>query len=182
MCNPINTNNCTMHMVCTTMYTCAAPCSALTKGVYTMGNIANKQVVAPVQGVVAQATVVVPATLRAVRVARVQAALHRNRIAAKQVAHVAKVQAANNSAYLLAVQQLAAQYGVAAPNTLSVRSVHTPQQHAPSTQPGACARVHAIAAQCNGVRSTTLAMCKQAGINPATAATQYAKYRKANML
>ena len=132
--------------------------------------------------VAAQATVAIPATLRAVRVARVQAALLRNRIVAKQQAFAAQQQAAKQSAYMLAVQQLAAQYGVPVPNTLSVRAHNNQQKHAPSAVQGACAQVHAIAAQCGGVRAATLAACKAAGINPATAATQYAKYRKANML
>ncbi len=145
--------------------------------------VAPQATVAPAQVVVAQATVVVPQTLRALRIARLQVALLQQRIAAKQVAHAVRTQAANQQAYLLAAQQLAAQYGInPAHNTLAVRSVHTKQQHAPSAVAGACAKVHAIAAQCNGVRSATLAACKAAGINPATAATQYAKYRKANML
>jgi hypothetical protein len=149
-----------------------------------MGN--NKNVVAatvaPAQVVVAQATVAVPTTLRAVRIARVQVALHRNRIARKQTQYVAATTASKQQAYMLAVQQLSAQFGLPVPNTLSVRAYNNPQKHAPSAVQGACAQVHAIAAQCGGVRATTLAACKAAGINPATAATQYAKYRKANML
>lgn len=141
-----------------------------------------KATVAPTQAVVAQATVVVPATLRAVRIARVQVALHAKRIAKKQAVHAAAASASKQQAYMLAVQQLAAQFGVPVPNTLSVRAYNNPQKHAPSAVQGACAQVHAIAAQCGGVRATTLAACKAAGINPATAATQYAKYRKANMV
>lgn len=144
--------------------------------------VAPQATVATEQVVAAQATVVIPATLRAVRIARVQQALHAKRIAAKQQHHVAQTQHAQQQAYMLAVQQLAVQFGVPVPNTLSVRAYNNPQKHAPSAVQGACAQVHAIAAQCGGVRSTTLAMCKQAGINPATAATQYAKYRKANMV
>lgn len=125
----------------------------------------------------------VPATLRALRIARVQVALYAKHVAAKAQAHAARTSAANRTAYMLAAQQLAAHYGIAAEHTtLAVRAVHTKQQHAPSAEAGACKRVHAIAAQCNGVRSATLAACAAAGINPATAATQYAKYRKANML
>ncbi len=152
-----------------------------------MVNIAKKQqtatVVANVQVVAPVVTVAQPATLRATRIARVQVALHAQRIAAKQQHYVAQTQHAKQQAYLHAVQQLAAHYGIdPAQNTIAVRAVNTVQQHAPSAVAGACKRVHEIAAQCNGVRSATLAACKAAGINPATAATQYAKYRKANML
>ena len=111
---------------------------------------------------------------RTARLAAVHVAYRARAQAAKRTAHAAATQAANQSAYLLAVQQLAAQYGVAAPTTLSVRASTHKQQHAPSAQSGACAQVHALAAANNYVRAATLAACKQAGINPATAATQFA--------
>jgi hypothetical protein len=140
----------------------------------------QNNVVAVEQGVAAQATVAIPATLRALRVARVQVALYARRIAEKKQAYVARVQANNQRAYMLAAQQLAAQYGLdPAQNTLAVRAVHSKQQHAPSAAPGACARVHALAEQYKGVRADVLAACKLAGINPATAATQFAKWQKA---
>lgn len=124
-------------------------------------------------------------TLRATRVAVVQAAAYaalRTQQAAARMQRVAAAQHAKQQAYMLAVQQLAAQYGIdPAHNTLAVRTMRTAQQHAPSAQAGACKQVHTIAAQCNGNRAATLAACKLAGINPATAATQYAKYRKAHM-
>jgi hypothetical protein len=113
-------------------------------------------------------------TTRTARVAAVATAYRARARNAKLAAHTAATVAANQSAYMLAAQQLAAQYGVAAPTTLSVRSVRSVQQHAPSAVQGACAAVRALAATHNYVRSATLAACKQAGINPATAATQYA--------
>jgi hypothetical protein len=92
--------------------------------------------------------------------------------------HAARITARKQAAYMQAVQQLAAQYGVPVPNTMSVRAYNNAQKHAPSAVQGACARVHAIAAQYNGDRAATLAACKAEGINPATAQTQYAKYKK----
>ena len=83
--------------------------------------------------------------------------------------------------YMLAVQQLAAQYNMPVPNTMSVRPFNKPQQHAPSAVQGACAVVHALADQYKE-RSATLAACKERGINPATAATQYAKWKKLQTL
>jgi transposase-like protein len=113
-------------------------------------------------------------TLRTARIQAVQAAT----IAIAQQVRTAARNARKAAAYMLAVQQLAARYGVAAPNTMSVRAYNNPQKYAPSAQRGACAQVHAIAAANNGVRSATLAACAAAGINPATAATQFAKYSK----
>lgn len=106
---------------------------------------------------------------------------------AQRIARVQQLRASKNEArrvaatqhsYMLAVQQLAAQYGLPVPNTMSVRAYNNPQKHAPSAVQGACARVHAIAEQNHGVRAATLAACKEAGINPATAATQFAKWQK----
>ena len=113
-------------------------------------------------------------TRNAQRIARVQE-LRKSKNEARRVA-------ATQSAYMLAVQQLAAQYGLPVPNTMSVRPFNKPQQHAPSAVQGACGRVHALAEQNNGVRSATLAACKAEGINPATAATQFAKWQKAQRL
>lgn len=87
--------------------------------------------------------------------------------------------AATQHAYMLAVQQLAAQHGMPVPNTMSVRPFNKPQQHAPSAVQGACALVHELAEQNQGVRAATLAACVARGINPATAATQFAKWQKA---
>mgnify|MGYP003407644418 CR=1 FL=1 len=106
------------------------------------------------------------------RIARVQE-LRASKHAARQLART-------QQAYMLAAQQLAAQYGMPVPNTMSVRAYNNVQKHAPSAVQGACARVHAIAEACGGVRAATLAQCKAEGINPATAQTQFAKWLKAN--
>lgn len=108
------------------------------------------------------------------RIARIQQ-LRADKNSARRVA-------ATQQAYMLAVQQLAAQYNMPVPNTMSVRPFNKPQQHAPSAVQGACAQVHAIAVANQGVRAATLAACKAAGINPATAATQFAKWQKAQKL
>lgn len=116
-------------------------------------------------------------------------ARYQQRIAAVQQLraskNAARALAAQQQAYMLAVQQLAAQYNMPVPNTLSVRSVAHAQKHAPSAVQGACAAVHKIATEvsaANGgstkVRAQVLAACKAQGINPATAATQYAKWVK----
>jgi len=119
------------------------------------------------------------ALTRAKRVTAVSNAYRTRARSAKLAAHVAATQAHNQQAYMLAVQQLAAQYGVPAPTTLSVRSVAGTQKHAPSAQSGACAQVRALAAANNYNRAATLAACKAAGINPATAATQFANAKRA---
>jgi hypothetical protein len=80
--------------------------------------------------------------------------------------------AAQQQQYKLALQQLQAQYNIAPKHQVS--SVQT--QRAPHGT-GVCAQVHAIAAQCGGNRKATLAACAVAGINAATAATQFAKYK-----
>ncbi len=84
---------------------------------------------------------------------------------------------ANKAAYMQQVQQLQATYGVAATSNATRSNVAV---HARSAVSGACAAVHALAAAHNGNRAATLAACVAAGINPATAATQFAKYKKAN--
>ncbi len=118
--------------------------------------------------------------INALRAARLQAVAQANAVVAQQARAAARNQRKSNAvqvrtqAYMLAVQQLAVKMGVPVPNTLSVRSVANAQVHAPSTQSGACAKVHALAAANNYVRAATLQACAAAGINPATAATQYA--------
>jgi hypothetical protein len=99
--------------------------------------------------------------------------------ALRKAKHQARITARTQSAYMQEVQALAAKYNLPVPNTMSVRAYNNPQKHAPSAVQGACAAVHALAEQCNGDRKATLAACKAAGINPATAATQYAKWKKA---
>lgn len=114
------------------------------------------------------------------RIAQVQA-LRASKNAQRRIAR-------QQAAYMLAVQQLAAQYNMPVPNTLSVRAYNNAQKHAPSAVQGACGRVHQIASEQaaiagnNNVRKQVLQQCKAEGINPATAATQYAKWHKAQQL
>lgn len=84
---------------------------------------------------------------------------------------------ANKAAFTSAVHALQATYGVAATSNATRSNV---AQHPRSAVSGACAAVHALAAQHGGVRAATLAACVAAGINPATAATQFARWKKAN--
>lgn len=129
----------------------------------------------------AQAKLPKNGALRAIRIAAVHAALRAKRTAHKLHLHVCATNAYKQQAYLAAVQQLAVSYGLdPAQNTVAVRSVHAKQNHAPSAQAGACARVHALCELHNGVRANVLAACKQEGINPATAATQYQRWKRAN--
>ena len=124
-----------------------------------------------------------PAANTATRMQQRIAAAQELRASKNAARRVAQQQAA----YMLAVQQLAAQYNMPVPNTLSVRAYNNAQKHAPSAVQGACGRVHAIAdeqADIAGnydVRKQVLQQCKAEGINPATAATQYAKWHKAKI-
>lgn len=132
----------------------------------------------------ATAQVLSASQLRAKRVNAVQAALYAQRTAAKQAAHAQAQAASKQQAYLAAVAVLAAQYGVplaansAVMRTLNGSATNIVTKHAPSAHSGATHRVRAIAAQCNFVRSATLAACAAEGINPNTAATQYAVAKK----
>lgn len=104
------------------------------------------------------------------RIAAVQAkraAKHATRIAARNAAAEA---AAKLAAYQQKLAELQAEFGMpaVAPKTVSV-----------PRGTGVCGQVHAIAAKCNYDRKATLAACKEAGINPATAQTQYALAKKA---
>lgn len=122
-----------------------------------------------------------PSQLRASRVAALTAAnvaIAQNVRIAQRNDRKASILHSKQQNYMLKVQQLAAEYGLAVPNTMSVRPLATAQRHAPSVQAGACAQVHAIAAAHNGDRKATLAACKVAGINPATAATQFSKFKQ----
>lgn len=82
----------------------------------------------------------------------------------------------NKAAYTLQVQQLQAQYGVA---STSAATRSNTAVYARSSVQGACKQVHAIAAANGFNRALTLAACKAAGINPATAATQFATAKRA---
>lgn len=106
--------------------------------------------------------------------------LRTQRVARVTAARVAR----NQTAYQMAVQQVAAQYGVAVP--VRTHTMHNPRvagtvRFAPSTTPNACRQVHALAAQHGYHRANTLAACHAAGINPATASTQFALAKKAAM-
>lgn len=146
--------------------------------------VAVEQAVGPVQ----------PATLRAKRVAAVQQALHAKRLAAKHAKYVAVAHAyaaqqealAKQQAFNLAVQELAVQYGVPVEQLAAA-----PRANSATGQPSSssimvngvymtpCKAVHALADQYRE-RKATLAACKLHNINPATAATQYNVWRKAN--
>lgn len=118
-------------------------------------------------------------TLRATRIAAVQQALYAKRVAAKQAKYVAAQQAytaaqqaiANKQAYLAEIAALATKYGITAPQQSVTK--------APRSS-GACAQVWAIAAQHGYDRKATLAACVAAGINAATAATQFALAKRAH--
>lgn len=91
--------------------------------------------------------------------------------------HASRITARNQAAYMLAVQQLAAQYGMPAP-TQAQRAVNSVQRHAPSNIPGACKTVR------TWVAANPLATVQEAKeffankINPATVATQFGIARK----
>lgn len=116
--------------------------------------------------------------LRTARINAIKNALYAQRTAAKQAKHQQVTAAHNAAAYMQAVQQLATQYGLPAP-TLAKRAVRTTQLHAASTAQNPCKQVHAFA-DIHKTRAATLAACTAAGINPATASTQYAKWLKLN--
>lgn len=120
-------------------------------------------------------------TTRATRLqavaAATQAIVQGVRVAARNARKQA-AQASKQQAYMLAVQQLATQYGVPVPNTLSVRAVAGAQKHAPSTVQGACSVVRAWVAA-NPTATRAQALQHFAGtINPATVSTQFAAARK----
>ena len=114
-------------------------------------------------------------TLRATRLATQATLLLSKHVAQKQAKYQKATVAYNTTAYNLAVQQLAAQYGLPVP---SARNTTATATKAP--QSGVTAQVWQIAAQYGGNRKATLQACASAGINAATAATQYARYKNAN--
>lgn len=134
-------------------------------------------------------------SLRARRLAAIQVTLQQRRIAAKQAKFVAVSQAhadeqarlAKQQAYQLAVEQLAAQYGIplhqhVAPRANSATVVPSRNQVLIDGQYFTpCKAVHELAA-IHGNRKDTLAACKLHGINPATAATQWGVYKKEHNL
>lgn len=99
--------------------------------------------------------------------------------------HAARVTARNLQAYNAQVAALQAQLGIT-PDMLQARAVHgaatnIAPKHAPSALVNACATVRELAAQHGFNRAATLAAAQALGINPATAATQYAKAKKASV-
>lgn len=129
--------------------------------------------------------------LRAKRVAALQVALLQKRVANKQAKYQAAMHAyqqqqqalANQQAYLAEIAQIQAKYGVSATITAAPRANSaTPQPSASAilvngTYLKPVAAVHALAA-IHKNRKATLVACAQAGINPATAATQWGVYKK----
>lgn len=112
-----------------------------------------------------------------------RAAHQQARIAAREAA---QQQLANMQAYNLAVAQLAAQYGMQAPQQIAPRANSATAKPSASsicingTYYTPCKAVHALCVLHNGVRKQVLAAAKQHGINPATAATQYSVWRNNN--
>lgn len=123
--------------------------------------------------------------VRAARVDAVQATLYARHVAAKQAAHAQRTAAANKQAYLAQVAALAAQYNIAVPTaalrTVNGSATNIATKHAPSAKTGATHRVRELAAECNYDRQATLAAAAAEGINPNTAATQYAAAKKAHV-
>lgn len=117
---------------------------------------------------------------RAIALLAVRAARNAARAAVKQ-----------QQAYRLAVQQLAEQYGVQAPsfapavaaNARANSATITPSRELVSvggTMYKPCKAVHALCETIpNGTRAEMLQLCKDNGINAATASTQVGIYRKA---
>jgi len=101
--------------------------------------------------------------LRAKRIAAVQQALYAKRLAGKQQAFALATTKSNNARYLVAAQNLAAEYGLPAP-TLAVRNTNITggqQRFAPSAKSGACKQVHALcAANPTAGRKATIALCR----------------------
>lgn len=148
--------------------------------------------VAPQQFAAPQHTVVQPATLRAARMLRVTNMLYSKRVAAKQATNAVLLQQRNLAAYNAAVAALQLLHGVAPTQqvainvsnntrTLNGYATNIVAKQPPSVAPGSCAQVHQIAAQYGFNRAATLRACMVAGINPATAATQFNIARKRNI-
>jgi hypothetical protein len=139
----------------------------------------TKQVAAKQQGVHAR-NVANNAIVRMVqRIAAVQALRASKNAARKQVA--------NQQAFMLQMQQLAAQYGVNPAQLLQVgnaranSATHKPSAPVVHTATGAhnpCKAVHELCATMPGAtRAQMVQACTDAGINPNTAKTQVGVYR-----
>ena len=123
-------------------------------------------------------SVATTSTLRANRVAAVQSALLLRRSAAKATKYLAAV-AAYNAVAEAAAKQAAYQAELKALQEKFGFAMQPATKVSAPRGTGACAQVHAIAAANKFDRKATLAACAAAGINPATAATQYAVAKKA---
>jgi hypothetical protein len=141
-----------------------------------------------------QVTVAGATSLRARRMAAVQATLYQRRIADKQArfqairaAYVAEQERlAKHQQFQLRVAELAQEYGFN-PAMLSA----APRANSATDKPSSsainvdgvmltpCKAVQVLAAKHQN-RKDTLAACKLAGINPSTAATQWGVWKKAN--
>lgn len=124
------------------------------------------------------------------------AARNAARIAAVQQLRASKnavrAAATKQQAYMLAVQQLSAQYGVPVPSFAPVVARNA-RANSATVAPSAttvsvngvaykpCKAVHALCATlpANATRTQQLQLCKDNGINAATASTQVGIYRKA---
>lgn len=145
----------------------------------------------------AKATNTTPASstkLRSTRIAKVTALLLAQHLAAKQQRYIVAVaqqqqqaqKYAAQQAIALAVAQYQTQYGTTPAVTLQgarANSATARPSAALVTVQGLahkpCQAVHAIAAMHYPNRKAAMLACSDAGINPATASTQYAAYSKA---
>lgn len=122
------------------------------------------------------------------RIAKAVATRQAHQQARVALRQAAQEQLANQQAFNMQVQQLAAQYGIAI-NPAGI----APRANSATAKPSAatvcingtyytpCKAVHALAAL-HGNRKATLAACAAHGINPATASTQWGVYKKQNNL
>jgi len=100
-------------------------------------------------------------------------------LAVRQQHHAARKAQRATAAYaaeLAAMQAKYAALGITLPTLVKAANTTPRQPHGS----GVCQQVWAIAAAQGYVRKATLAACAAAGINPATAATQYALAAKAH--
>lgn len=136
----------------------------------------------------ATVTILQQSALRMQRLAKVKHMLLMQHIAAKQAKHTQATYQSNVTAYQLAVQQLQAQYGVQAPVQQPGSAVQRTTKAAPSAalvliegvQYAPVKAVHALYCLHKGVRKAVLQAAADLGINPSTAATQYAIAKKAS--
>jgi hypothetical protein len=114
-------------------------------------------------------------------------------LAVRAARNAKRAQQRNQQAYMLAVAQLATQYGVAAPVHNAVVVAANARANSATVAPSRelvvvngvgykpCKAVHALCAllPADATRAQQLEICKDNGINAATASTQVGIYRKA---